>query len=613
MMRRWLGSMPLVCLLAACEVASVQEAPNTIAHNQCQSNSDCPDGVCVNLQCRARSGSATFQTVLFEVTPPADGSSIAGVQFLISRDLSNGDASLELGSISQLVGRVTAEGRKCVPKFVDELDTLVTANDFSVPARVSFVPASTTLGLYSPRAVVQSNLVERSYWAFSANVAPGTYDIYVEPSPQPDQTCPVPPQLLRGQRVLAGTLPLTIALPEPSLFEFHVSWPSGDGALDGWIVDMIDPVSGRTISNRVPLAHGIGGKTDYVANLSYTPVVVVGATKAQQEDQLLRLSPPNDSAESQALPTVMLWRSALGLFTAGRGTLKEFTVLPSPVHVHGQVTAGNTPNPAAATVTLVATKITGIDPGVLASFVRTVSVGADGKFDVNLLPGSYRVATVPQSALEPSRDNKTPRAADIQEEWLVPSMPFEQAGKVIALGEALPVVGQALDASGDPVATAQVQAVASPLTVQSEILQQLLDGPPFIPRASAGEVSSGGDFSLKTDPGTFDITVRPNPNTGFAWLVMPKVSVISVGGVGLGKLSMPQPFAYRGTVTVPGAEGANVVPSALVRAYIYLKDGDQYTADVLQADSVLQVAETRADKYGVFEVLIPAELNRFAK
>jgi hypothetical protein len=241
--------------------------------------------------------------------------------------------------------------------------------------------------------------------------------------------------------------------------------------------------------------------------------------------------------------------------------------------------------------------------------VRTVSVGADGQFDVHLLPGKYRVSTVPQSSLESTLEDQAPVASDTRE-WLVPNAPLEQAGKVIALGNSAPIFGQVLDASDSPVATAQVQAIPAPLSIQSDVLEELLNGAPLVPRATAGGVSSTGDFSLRTDPGTFDITVRPNSNTGFAWLVMPSVLVPSDIGVTLGRLNMPLPIAYRGTVTVPRAEGANVVPGALVRAYVYLEGGEQYAADVLNADSVLQVAETRADKFGNFEILIPAELNR---
>jgi hypothetical protein len=42
-----------------------------------------------------------------------------------------------------------------------------------------------------------------------------------------------------------------------------------------------------------------------------------------------------------------------------------------------------------------------------------------------------------------------------------------------------------------------------------------------------------------------------------------------------------------------------------------MKAGD-YTANETEADSVLQVAETRADKDGAFEILIPAELNHLS-
>ena len=46
-----------------------------------------------------------------------------------------------------------------------------------------------------------------------------------------------------------------------------------------------------------------------------------------------------------------------------------------------------------------------------------------------------------------------------------------------------------------------------------------------------------------------------------------------------------------------------------MRAYVYLKDGEYTSNDDSKADSVVQVAETRADKNGEFTVFIPAELN----
>ena len=613
-MKRWAGFIPLVWTLCACNVASVREAPNTIAYNQCQSNNDCGGGVCSAAhQCRSRS--ATFQNLLFEVTPPADGSVIAGVQFLVQEKDIEGDTpiSLVLDPISQVVGMVTAKERKCDLKFVNDIGTVVTSMDASVPARVSLVPTTTALGLYSPPSVVQSALVNEVYWGFSLNVPPGKYDLYVEPNPQQDESCPVPPQLVRGNPIDPGILSLDIDLPEPSLFDLHVTWPPEDGALDGWIVDMLDPVSGRVISNRVKLALQRGSKSDYRATLAYSSVSVVGQASAQPQDPLFRLSPPEGSADSAALPTVFMARSALAVFDAKSGTLADFTSLPQPVHVHGQVTSGSRAVPVSATVTLVAKSIPEIAPGVLASFVRTVEAGTDGQFDVYLPPGQYDVSTVPRSSVDSGRKDETPLAADTRV-WTVPSAPAEQAGKVIELGTALRVTGSVFASTG-PVATAQVQAVASPASIQQHALEYTLGGsatspprPAFVPRASAGGVARGGEFELRADPGTFDITVRPNTDTGFAWLVLPNYPITSLTA-GLGTMTMPLPVSYGGTVTVQGAEGPKLIPSALIRAYIYLK-GNEYTTDSAHADSVLQVAETRADSEGAFEILIPAELNQ---
>ena len=606
-MTRWLATTLLVGLLSACDVASVKEAPSTIARNQCKSNDDCDTGVCgSDQQCRSRT--PTLQNVLFEVTPPADGSGIAGVQFLLpNKDLSEGNANLELEQVLQVTGKLTANLFKCPPLFGEPGKVLVSANDLSVPAQLSLIPTTGALGLYSPRAVVQAALREDKYFGFSVNVPPGFYDIYVQPNPQPDQSCPAPPLFLRGQQIKKGTAQLDIELPAPLAFDLHVNWPRGDGALNGWTVDMLDPASGHTISNRVQLVLDENSTTKYSATLAYNRVLVVNPRGARPGDQLIRLSPPEGLPENLAAPTVYMARSVLGLFDGDSGTLSDFTSLPEPVHVVGQVTSEVTPNPVAATVTLVATKIEGIDSGVLTSFVRTVSVGANGTFDVYLLPGKYQVSTVPQAPLDPSRNNVAPLGSDTRF-WTVPSSPSEQQGKVIILAQALSITGQVVDASGDGVASAQVQAAASPLPVtQSNFLRESLEGSAFVPRASAAEVKSNGDFALNTDVGTFDLSVRPNSDTGYAWLVMPRVSVMPFVGTFLSQISMPLPYPYRGTVTV--ADTTDVVPGALVRAYVYLKDGEYTSNEDSKADSVVQVAETRADKNGEFTVFIPAELN----
>ncbi|MEO7034476.1 MAG: hypothetical protein ABI548_11280 [Polyangiaceae bacterium] len=603
----------LACALAAwlssgCDVATVQPVPNTTAQNECQSRSECGAGECVDNQCLSRHG--TLGVALVEVTPPANATASAGLQFLLTNVAlapAGGDLRLALEAVSRLAVEVTIPGRNCVPTFTDNGVKLASAPDSSIPGSITITPSQRTLGVSTPPAIAQSTLINNSYFGFSANVPPGIYDIYVQPSPH-GADCIVPPQVRRAQIFDAGPQGIEIRLPEPSQFELHVTWTPGDGALSGWFVDMLDPGSGHVISNSAQLALGTGGKTDYVATVSYLPVV--GDTSASSAQELLRLSPPS----GVTAPTILLARSALGLFDANRGTLSQFSSLPVPVHVRGQVTALATPRPVAATVTLVATTITGIEPGVLASFVRTFRVGDDGQFDLDLLPGTYRVLAVPTVALSAQDGSSDAPLSEVTTEWVVPSSPATQAGKVIELSQALLVSGEARDSNGTPVATALVEAVASTAVLQHDVLHEALGEITAVPRASTGTVMASGSFNLLADSGTFDVSVRPQAGTGFAWSVVPAVGVGTTpetsAGVNLASLLSPLPVQYGGTVTVPGAtaDSAVAVPGALIRAYAYTLKGS-YTSDPAKADSVVQIAETRADDTGGFKLLIPASLN----
>lgn len=592
-------------VLTACNVASVKEQPNVIPQNQCASDADCAVGSCGGRgTCRTTKG--TFDTLLFEVTPPADATAIAGVQFLKRVDgvlATNGALDLPLDLLVPVLGRVTAAGT-CVPQFVhdDGVTSYATdASDRTIPALVTLSPSSGGLGLFSSPIVVPDDTARNSStYKFELSVPPGDYDIYVEPKKQPNADCPVPPQLLRNQ-AFNGKVTLNIGLPAPQSFGLRVSWLPADGALDGWTVDMLDSISGRAISNRLPLSPNAKG-TEYTANLSYLPVL--GDT--EKTDQFIRLSPP----DGVTAPTLLFARTGLGLFAASNGTIDQLTSLPVPVHVAGAVTARVTPEPVSATVTLVATKVTGVDPGVLASFVRTVDVGPDGAFDLDVLPGTYRVSAVPSGPMSSSQE-----LAEASTVWDVGTSPAIQAGKVIELNDTLPITGVAVDPSGSIGMTgAQVQAVPSPSSIVTDVLHRALGEIAVVPRASSTIVDNNGTFKLKVDVGTYDFSVRPRSTSGFSWLVIPGIPVgttpATSNGPGLNTLTLPLPVVYTGTVTVPGSEiDTTPIPGAQIAAYVYMKNGE-YTSDASSADSVLQVALARSDNMGVFEILIPAALSK---
>ena len=150
-----------------------------------------------------------------------------------------------------------------------------------------------------------------------------------------------------------------------------------------------------------------------------------------------------------------------------------------------------------------------------------------------------------------------------------------------------------------------VQAGSSPTNANVGVLTGALGQAPFVPRTRTVVSDENGEIALPADPRWIDVSVRPQPAAGFAWLVRPNAEVSPPDNVDLGNMFLPLPLAYRGTVTVPGDV---VLPGALIRAYVLLgealptNDPDD-PANPVRA--VIQVAETRADSGGQFELLMP--------
>ncbi len=584
-------------LPSGCSVDSLATVEGGVARNECSSSSDCGDGICRDGQCRAREGQVS--ALLLSVTPPAEVADIAGVRFLTSvGDLSPKGGNLEvlLGHVSKITGSVTGVAidteAACVAAEPDVEAGM--APDGSLSVRVSMVARERYLGLANPvhTAEVRPGEGAEDSYVFGLSVPPGTYDVYVEPLGM-EQDCLRPPQLFSAQEIVAGDVNLNLTLPAPKSLDLVVRWPSEDDALEGWTVDVIERGSGRVLSTREKLRepevtpYGL----EYNALIAYSPVV-----RPEMADvagsELVRLSPP----PGVAAPVVIIERSVVELFQQGVGVIDQLDQLPAPVELTGQVTVTDSPEAVPATVTLVATDLLSIDAGMVAAYQRTVEADENGAFVVDVLPGTYRVVAVPppESGLS---------AAEAI--WDIGKTPSVQAGKVIELSTSAAVRGRVVD-PGARVALPglSVQAMASPAVTSADVLGQALGHVSFVPRAEGTVSHSDGKFELRSDGGLFDLTVRPETNTGFAWLVRP---VVEVGGTGvdLGNIKLPLPVMYEGEIT---SRDSGTVPAALVRAYAYLRDGE-LTDDPSEATSVIQIGETRADEDGAFRLLLPASFD----
>jgi hypothetical protein len=77
----------------------------------------------------------------------------------------------------------------------------------------------------------------------------------------------------------------------------------------------------------------------------------------------------------------------------------------------------------------------------------------------------------------------------------------------------------------------------------------------------------------------------------------------------LGQIKLPFPLPIHGSVAIGEVDATQPVPNALIRAYVFLTPEGQYSATPPTNGAVIQVAETRSDDAGRYELLIPARLD----
>ncbi|HLV66092.1 MAG TPA: hypothetical protein VKY73_09775 [Polyangiaceae bacterium] len=606
---------------SGCTVTALAERERPVAVNECEVDSDCgPGASCSERACFAHTGS--LSTLLFELTPTAAAGILAGERLTTvqSVPLSGGSFELRLEDLSSVRGRV----REAVPSGCEfaglrEGTRVLPASDGTIPARVSFAPSERRLGLPAETHYAEvTNLVTfpgvAATHSFDVNVPAGTYDLYIEPFPLVAQsidapmppTCALPPQLLLGQRLGGGRVDLTLEVPAPARLALSIFLPASERVLSGWSVDMIEPSTGRVLSTRATLGLGqqAGANTlRFDAQLAYLPVAYADDTaSAAKGNELVRLSPPDDVAA----PTLFFERAALELFTQGSGTIELVSSLPRPVHLEGQVLDRGTGEPRRASVTLTATRIHQASPGTLASFVRMVETDAEGRFEVELVPGTYAVQAVPRLIAE----RPDIGYAIAEATWEVAPEPTQQAGRAIELDPAPEFVGRALvPGTGSGARGADVNATVSPFAAPSGVLARALGETAPVPRSVTALIDDpGGRFHLDVDRGLLDFSVRPPEGSRLAWLVMPGVRL--EGSQDLGQLRLPTPVKLEGTARVAGRSDLTpALARAHVRAYALLDESGASTDDPALARAAVAVAEGRLDPDAGFVLYLPASLH----
>jgi hypothetical protein len=372
--------------------------------------------------------------------------------------------------------------------------------------------------------------------------------------------------------------------------------------LDNWQVQIVDEATGRLLSAPsklgAPVQNPLG--VEYQATVNF---VRVQAADNETRRMLVRLVPPKDSVA----PTLIGDFAAVTLGPSPAG-IELTSPLPTAVEIEGQTAEGGSTRPVPATVTLTATRLVGLDQGLFASFARTVQVKESGVFSISVPPGDYTVDAIPEADSAACDSDGCTKLAAMRTTWQVAATPDKQAGKLLSFPIAPTISGRVISTNGAPVSGAPIRANPSPFNIPMDAWNRAdgRGGSP-VPGTVGDLVDGEGRFALVADPGIFDLFIQPDPSTRFAWFVRP---VLPVGNsLALGALTLPLPVSNVGHVSI-GATGSNLpATTSLIRAYVFITREGEYASAPAKDGAVIQVAETRTDDTGRYELLIPARLD----
>lgn len=598
-MTRYSAVPLIVALMLGCSASESLTPPGPAQGNRCTSDDDCGvEGVCYAGACHAKRGDA-YPLVLEIVPDPSSGPS-GGASFLLpaltSIDTNQPELSLSLPLLGEVEGRVdmTSDTTASCP----ESDSA----DVTISAHVTLTRTEGLIGLPKAKYALKAERDGVMSFAFRpGNVPQGAYDLYVEPV-----GCSAAPLFSSNVKVEGGKVVVSLDLSPATILRGQVKPPEGI-SLDGWHVDLVEPVRGRVISTVARLAPSLDGTS---FELAYRPVqrMTAGSSSTGSTLQvagpaegtgspLVRLRPP----DGLIAPTALWDLAAADLSDTGHVFLDMSGMSFTPVHVTGHVEGSTTDHPlVTGAVAFSSLSLSGAGNGVTAGFTVTVPTDERGAYSVSLLPGQYRVVAIPDPALP---------WAITEVVWQIAETPPNQAGRTVIVDGKPSLLGRARVAAFDvPLAGAVINAVASTTFNPNGVLDSTLGKTPALPRAASNVTDAEGATLLDLDPGLYDLWVRPPETSWLPWFVQPRTLIPTPTPVTRPvtvDLSVPLPWLLGGR-----AYDANGAPlaNALVRAYAGIRS-DGKEAPPTSPGSVVQVAETHTSPDGRYKLLLPSKLT----
>lgn len=580
----------LVLSLLGCGAHTTAESDDSVQVNACSVDEDCGEaGICYAGACFAWKGTA--YPILLELVPDPSSGPGGGASFLLPTlegiTANQPELSLMLPQLVEVGGHLD---------LAEDATATCPAPDASSPAPSMHVTLTRTEELVGlPRAKHALNAQASNATSFgfgTTRAAPGSYDLYVEA-----QGCSMAPLLASAVGLEGDAVHLALDLPTATMLRGTVTPPPGV-PLDGWLVDLVEPTRGRVISTVERLVTQDGTASFEIAYRSVQQMARevtdegvtyrIAGTVDGLDAPLIRIRPP----EGLIAPTTLWDLAAADLSDTGYVELDLSAMTSAPVELSGHLEGDASDHPlVTGAVVFSSLSLAGVAPGVTASYTVTVPTDERGAYAASLLPGHYRVVAIPDPALP---------WAITEVSWQVGDSPERQAGRTLIVDAKPSLLGRVrVGFSGEKLASATVNAVASVASNPFSVLDAALGKTPALPRASSDTTNAEGLASLELDPGLYDLFVRPKEGSFLPWFVLPRTLV-----------APPTPGARPSTVDLPvplplllggrayDTDGA-ALPNALVRAYARLGS----------TSTVVQVAETHTAHDGRYKLLLPSKLT----
>lgn len=604
---RWALLIAAWVMASSCTVSKSEgdSAPGTASckvDSNCPSNMTCEQGLC-------HAAYTVISKVLVDVRLPesANLAQYSNMGFVLEMDVpSSGQRDVILPSLTSLniranLSKIGDRGWGC---------SYSTSADAVLPIAVTATHRWPVDGM------------ERT--VFTASSSPATfpavpvdkYEVYLAPSGEYqaalstiDTRCQLPPLLVRDVATSDGS-PTVVTWPAPKVLDVDVQLTTSNktqqAGLQGWQLDLVDPIGARELAVPIKLAVGVADEKNsdlihHRASLYYNPIA--SATSPPAKTELLRLKPP----DGVIAPTYYASLSSQSLFTTSGQAVLAVGAIPSEVRLTGRVETQDGAVPVAADIAATSTSFGDNVSGVWADYHATAHGDVGGEFEIRLPAGQYRVTAVPPN------DNVH---AIVSTNWTIQASISNQGGRLLTVPPMQAIRGTVDSSVSWGNASASIQA--SP---RQQLSYDSNTGTGALHSENAGvrtasilfQPAANNAFQLAVDPGTYDLSMR-TPD-GVPWVVVPGLAVSADVPSSLRPWVLPLPVPWIGRVRVPStvtaADGTSLdVPRAVIRIFVLLAETDQPVASTKDAASIVQIAEARSAADGSFSLVVPDRLEQ---